>query len=237
MTGKNKRKKRQKEIVYLLLSIILFFVNCLCSFHVMASITGAFSGLDTGKRERVIKTDGIFNHIIQINRTKTVEIKEIEEETDIKDINVFSYIDEEKEIDDEVYAEIQNLTDTNDVEWRYRLTDAEVKLVAVVAMLEDKGAMEAISEVILNRLESGKFNEDTVDGIIYAKGQFYVAKHINNITASDEAIEAALSVFRDGVSVVGNAEFFAEKSVKPEKIAKGLYLIDSIGNTNFYGQK
>ena len=233
MTKKDKRKlrQRQREIIYLLLSIILFIVNCLCSFHVVASISEVLT-----ERERInenTQSYGVFNIISQAKTIKLTELIELtdtfEEQTDIT-IDDF-YIEN---ID--IETEMQEESDIC-IEWRYKLTEYEVELVAAVAMLEDIDAMEAISEVILNRLESDKFAGTTVECIIYAKGQFYVANRVNNITVSEEAVNAALAIFKDGVSVIGDAKFFAEKSVNPNKIARGLYLIDSIGNTNFYGQK
>ena len=249
MTKKNKyrqsRKRiRKKEIIYLLLSVILFIVNCLCSFHVMTFITvGAELVLFRQNQQKEKININFFSTFSMRDTNQTedlnadnLEVSEIyieytAETTDEPDIAGLCETFE----DDENYDYV-NVPDEDD-KWRYKLSESEIKLVAAVAMLEDINAMEAISEVILNRIESDKFEETTVEGIIYAKGQFYVAERANNITANEEAVEAALAVFRDGVSVVGGAKFFAEKSVKPEKIARGLYLIASIGDTNFYGQK
>ena len=238
LTG-DKRKIRRQEIVYLSLSVILFLANCFCAFQVTASIAEVFT-------EREWVSDNTFDTLNMFTEIKLIEVAiEVEAEEAVTEIiDCIDYIEIEEadiviaEAHEETAATV-DITDIADAEWRYELTEYEVNLVAAVAMLEDRGAMEAIAEVILNRVESEKFEPETVYGIIYAKGQFYVANRIStdNITANEEAINAVLAVFKDGVSVVGGAEFFAEKSVNSQKIAKGLYLIDSIGNTNFYGQK
>ena len=234
LTG-DKRKIRRQEIVYLSLSAILFLANCFCAFQVTAAIAEVFT-------ERELSSYNTFDTFDSFTEIEPIEVKAEEAVTEIIDYIEYVEIEEADIVIAETYEETAatvDITDTADADWRYELTEYEVNLVAAVAMLEDRGAMEAIAEVILNRLESEKFEPETVDGIIYAKGQFYVANKINadNITANEEAINAVLTVFKDGVSVVGGAEFFAEKSVNPKKIAKGLYLIDSIGSTNFYGQK
>ena len=238
LTG-DKRKIRRQEIVYLSLSVILFLANCFCAFQVTASIAEVFT-------ERELVSDNTVDTLNIFTKIKPIEVAiEVEAEEAVTEIiDYIEYIEIEEadiviaEAHEETAATV-DITDIADAEWRYELTEYEVNLVAAVAMLEDRGAMEAIAEVILNRVESEKFEPETVYGIIYAKGQFYVANRIStdNITANEEAINAVLAVFKDGVSVVGGAEFFAEKSVNPQKIAKGLYLIDSIGSTNFYGQK
>jgi len=240
LTG-DKRKIRRQEIVYLSLSVILFLANCFCAFQVTASIAEVFTERELVS-DNTVNTLNIFTEIKPIEVAIAIEVEAEEAVTEIIDYIEYIEIEEADIVIAEAYEETAatvDIIDIADAEWRYELTEYEVNLVAAVAMLEDMGAMEAIAEVILNRVESEKFEQKTVDGIIYAKGQFYVANRISadNITANEEAINAVLAVFKDGVSVVGGAEFFAEKSVNPQKIAKGLYLIDSIGSTNFYGQK
>lgn len=122
-------------------------------------------------------------------------------------------------------------------QWRYPLTEAEIRLIALVAEREDRNAMEAVAEVILNRVESDKF-PDTVEKVLYQKKQFTTILRIKSTdTPSQDAIDAVLSVYRDGECSVPEAIFFAEKSVNASKIARGLVLVKQIGGTNFFKQE
>lgn len=128
-------------------------------------------------------------------------------------------------------------------EWKYELTDEELRLIACVIEREDNtdaDSLAACAEVILNRIGNPKFRgQDTVTEVLYARGQFQTVWMIEEGTKpSEEAVNAVLAVFRDGESVVGEeAIFFSAKNVEGTRIANNLYLIDIVGGSAFWGQK
>lgn len=81
----------------------------------------------------------------------------------------------------------------------FDLTEEDLHLIASTIYLEARGesfqGQQAIAEIILNRLASGKFSQ-TVRGTIMAEGQFRTAKFLNTAKPGElqyKAIEKALS--------------------------------------------
>ncbi|MBQ9832672.1 MAG: cell wall hydrolase [Clostridia bacterium] len=85
-----------------------------------------------------------------------------------------------------------------------KYSDSEIYLIAQVVHLEGKGGttdgFKAIAGVILNRVNSSSF-PDTVEGVIFQKNQFTVARDEDNLRAqkpSSKIIDAVEAVFNGG---------------------------------------
>lgn len=79
------------------------------------------------------------------------------------------------------------------------ITADEREMIAALVYLEARGepfsGQQAVAEVVLNRVISGRF-PDTVSGVIYASGQFTPAKRIASTTPTQtqyDAVDAALN--------------------------------------------
>lgn len=134
---------------------------------------------------------------------------------------------------------------------RYKPSANERKLMAALAWREDRTSTEsmmAVTEVVLNRLESDMYSfsklkdvEDVIFQASWIKGnyveQYVGAKKLYKIDPPDEAFEAVDRVC-NGETVIGNkALFHAEESVPSWRIANNIYIIDTVGATNFWGIK
>ena len=75
-----------------------------------------------------------------------------------------------------------------------KYSDADVKLLASLIYLEANGSghdgMWAVGTVVVNRVRSGSF-PNTLEGVIYAKGQFTVANRLSSTNPPQSCIEIA----------------------------------------------
>lgn len=137
------------------------------------------------------------------------------------------------------------------VDARYNPTASERKLLAALVWQEDRTSVEsmmAVAEVVLNRLESEEHSFSklkNVKEVIYQASwingnyveQYAGAKKLYKIDPPDEAFEAVDRVCA-GETVIGNkALFHAEKSVPSWRIANNIYIVLTVGETNFFGIK
>lgn len=106
------------------------------------------------------------------------------------------------------------------------------KIIQVEAGYEPYEGKLAIANVVLNRVNSGKF-PDTVRGVIYAAGQFPPALNGDLLTetASAECIQAARAAL-DGENNVPGALYFFNPKMEPAK-AKKARVVKTIGHHMF----
>lgn len=114
------------------------------------------------------------------------------------------------------------------------LADAALlaKLVEVEAGYESYQGKLAVANVVLNRVNSGRF-PDTVKAVIYAKGQFPPAGKgmLKTETASAESVRAAKAALA-GENNVPGALYFFNPQLEPER-AKTADAVKTIGNHMF----
>lgn len=111
------------------------------------------------------------------------------------------------------------------------LTREETDLLAKLIWREARGecfmGQQAVAEVVLNRLVSGKFDQDNVVDLIMAPGQFNTAKFLDDTEADAlqyKAIEKALN----GPNYLPTTVYHFARSVNSDDIW------GSIGNHTFY---
>lgn len=120
-----------------------------------------------------------------------------------------------------------------------KYSDDELYLVAQVVYLEGRGGtsdgFEAIAGVILNRINSSSF-PDTVEGVIFQKNQFTVARDEDNLRAqkpSSTIIDAVERVFNDGENPLpSDVVFFRVASSGKSWGSKEYY--KTIDNNSFF---
>ena len=90
-----------------------------------------------------------------------------------------------------VYAETPNETD---------LTDAEIELLACLVQAEagnqDQVGKRLVVDVVLNRVYSEDF-PNTIDEVIYEKGQFATAKMLDTQIPTDDTFEAVYAELKE----------------------------------------
>lgn len=142
------------------------------------------------------------------------------------------------------------LTEAPAPEPRYSPTSWERKLLAALAEQEDSSSeesMQAVVEVVLNRLESDHYsftNCRNVEEVLYQSGwcngvwveQYQGASRFASSEPSDAAFEAVDRACQ-GEQLVPGALFHAEASVPPWRIANDISLVAEIGLTKFWTTK
>ena len=92
-------------------------------------------------------------------------------------------------------------------------TEAELELLAKIVWLEARGecaeGQQAVVEVIFNRVLDPRF-PDTVEGVIYAPGQFCTVPMLDS-AYPNEAQYAAIEAAIDSEGIVGDAIYFATR--------------------------
>ena len=130
---------------------------------------------------------------------------------------------------------------------RYTPTPWERKLLAALAEQEDSSspeAMQAVVEVVLNRIESQHPSfaelrrvEDALYQVTLCHGkpvaQYQGARRLAKAEPGDAAFEAVYRACK-GERLVGDALFHAEASVPAWRIANGIALVGEYGLTKFY---
>ena len=124
---------------------------------------------------------------------------------------------------------------------RYILTDDEKDMIMFVADSEDHSSVEsrlAVMQKVINRVESDKF-PDTVTEVLTQPKQFQVIRRYSgDCTPSKEALQALeLLLYGDDIFDGRRALYFAEKSVEPGRIARGLELVVEVGGSKFWEQR
>ncbi|MHC1695630.1 MAG: cell wall hydrolase [Eubacteriales bacterium] len=132
---------------------------------------------------------------------------------------------------------------------RYTPNPWERKLLAALAEQEDNSSeesMQAVVEVVLNRLESDHYSFTdcrSVEEVIYQAGlcngvwveQYQGSSSFASAEPSDAAFEAVDRACFGKQRLVPDALFHAEASVPSWRIANDIYFIDEIGQTRFWG--
>lgn len=130
---------------------------------------------------------------------------------------------------------------------RYTPTAWERKLLAALAEQEDSStpeAMQAVVEVVLNRMDSAHYTWaecKTIEDVIYQAGycngvwveQYQGADRLASVEPSDAAYEAVDRACQ-GERLVPDALFHAERSVESWRIANGIEIVKTIGLTKFW---
>ena len=102
----------------------------------------------------------------------------------------------------------------------FELTDEEKTLLAKVVWVEARGesmkGQQAVAEVILNRLASGRF-ADTIRGIIFSENQFKSAKFLDKAQPYQMQYEAVESAFY-GPYILPDDVFYFATSAKTSKV-------------------
>ncbi|MHC1695111.1 MAG: cell wall hydrolase [Eubacteriales bacterium] len=132
---------------------------------------------------------------------------------------------------------------------RYTPTPWEKKLLAALAEQEDSSSeesMQAVVEVVLNRLESDHYSFTdcrNIEEVIFQAGlcngvwveQYQGSSNLASAEPSDAAFAAVDRACFGKQRLVPDALFHAEASVPSWRIANDIYLIDEIGQTRFWG--
>lgn len=96
--------------------------------------------------------------------------------------------------------------------YRYNLTDSEKYMLATLVKLEAGGqswdCQCAVASVVINRLNSQFGGKTTLQGIIYAKGQFSPAYRIKRTTPSPLQLEVVEYVCQNGVTLPEDVLYF-----------------------------
>ena len=112
-----------------------------------------------------------------------------------------------------------------------KLTDEEYELVCAVVDLEAGGEGEelqrAVTECILNRLDSGIWGE-TISEVIYAKNQFSVVPYLHKANPSELTKSVVKDVFENGVSIPKRVMFFRTNYYHSNTWARDEFQIDNV---------
>ena len=115
-----------------------------------------------------------------------------------------------------------------------KYTEADLKMLASLIYLEAGGGsndgMWAVGTVVINRVRSSEF-PNTLEGVIYAKGQFSVASRVASTTPSQAAIDAAKKVLSGDLYDKDILYFKSASSSKSWGIRKFCF---RVGNNYFY---
>ncbi len=115
-----------------------------------------------------------------------------------------------------------------------KYTDADLELLARLIYLEagggSKDGMWAVGTVVINRVRSSKF-PNTLEGVIYAKGQFTVTGKIDKTTPSSAAVEAAKRVLSGDLY---DSDIMYFKSANSSKSWGSRKYCFRVGNNYFY---
>ncbi|MHC1694637.1 MAG: cell wall hydrolase [Eubacteriales bacterium] len=132
---------------------------------------------------------------------------------------------------------------------RYTPTPWERKLLAALAEQEDstsEESMQAVVEVVLNRLESDHYSFTdcrNIEEVIFQAGlcngvwveQYQGSSNLASAEPSDTAFAAVDRACEGEQRLVQEALFHAEATVPSWRIANDIYLVDEIGQTRFWG--
>lgn len=132
---------------------------------------------------------------------------------------------------------------------RYTPTPWERKLLAALAEQEDstsEESMQAVVEVVLNRLESDHYSFTdcrNIEEVIFQAGlcngvwveQYQGSSSLASADPSDAAFDAVDRACLGEQRLVPDALFHAESSVPSWRIANDIYVIDELGQTRFWG--
>jgi spore germination cell wall hydrolase CwlJ-like protein len=132
---------------------------------------------------------------------------------------------------------------------RYTPSPWERKLLAALAEQEDSSSeesMQAVVEVVLNRLESDHYSFTdckNIEDVIFQAGlcngewveQYQGSSSLASAEPSDAAFAAVDRTCLGEQRLVPDALFHAEASVPSWRIANDIYLVDEIGRTRFWG--
>ena len=141
---------------------------------------------------------------------------------------------EERDID----VEISYIVDKSpEPELTYPITQAERDLIAETVHHEAKGegvaGMAAVAEVILNRLQDGRFGASISE--VCTPGQFHGLKKAGTETVTQNAYAAVSRVFDEGLYAgTCGALYFCTPNTDPDEIKPGIIEVARIGRHVFY---
>lgn len=121
------------------------------------------------------------------------------------------------------------------------LSQKDVECMAMNLYQEARGegvdGMLMVAEVVLNRMEDGRFPK-TVCGVIYAKGAFQWTSKKHKKVAEPEKYKVALHVAEEVLSgqadLVGTDALFFKASGSKSKFHSGRTFLGRYGNHDFY---
>lgn len=119
----------------------------------------------------------------------------------------------------------------------YPLTEDERTLIAQVchfeAGVDGQAGMQAVAEVVLNRLQDGRFGATVTE--VCRPGQFNGLYAVGKEPVSDGAFEAVDAIFTDGpTGSTGGAVYFCTTDCSPDRIKHGLRKTSTVGGHDFY---
>lgn len=122
-------------------------------------------------------------------------------------------------------------------ELAYPITQAERDLIAETVHHEAKGegvaGMAAVTEVILNRLQDGRFGKSVES--VCTPGQFHGLKKAGTETVTQNAYAAVSRVFDEGLYAgTCGALYFCTPDTDPNDIKPGIVEVARIGRHVFY---
>ena len=115
-----------------------------------------------------------------------------------------------------------------------KLLPEEMYLVALVCFTEDNihgdAGLKAVAQTIFNRLEDGRFGNSISE--ICTKNQFHGLRNSENVTISDEALNAVREVFEG--EKIHDGLYFCTPATNKNLIKKGLINTAEIGGHVYY---
>ena len=239
----SKQQKQIVKIVVLTLFTILFATAMPPRFSVIRELKTP--DLTTTQYQEPTVAESVHYEVAEpepdIEHETTVEPTE-EHKIDLyalsyDELNTYSH----SEISKYLYP-TEPTTESEPTPERYILTDDEKDMIMFVAYNEDRTSVEsllAVMQTIMNRVESDRF-PDTVTEVLTQPKQFQVIRRYSggDCPPSKEALQALeLLLYGEDIFDGRRALYFAEKSVSPSRIARGLELVALVGGSKFWEQK
>lgn len=132
----------------------------------------------------------------------------IEDEEDY--INTIPELFPNREVEEGEVEEVEKVEET--VEYKYNLTESEKYMLATLVRLEAGGqsweCQCAVASVVINRLNRQYGGKTTLQGIIYAKGQFSPAHRIKRNNPSQMQLDVVEYVCKNGVTIPEDVVYF-----------------------------
>lgn len=157
------------------------------------------------------------------NQTTQTEIKKIK--ADIQDLR------QEQQYLNETLKELKGEQPSRGDEANQQDMYIIAKLIHAEARGESFKGQVAVGAVVINRIKDQRF-PDSVQEVIYAKGQFCGTKTLNEIIPTEENLEAAKTAL-DGVDPTGGAIYFYNPKIATDTWIRTRAVTETIGNHTF----
>nr|WP_297703993.1 cell wall hydrolase [uncultured Butyrivibrio sp.] len=159
-----------------------------------------------------------------------------DQETVVYEDSYVSYEDTVSIFDDDYDVSFFEMAEEESIFSDYQVRSGEIELLARLihheAGNQPKAGKIAVGEVVMNRVKSDLFKENTIESVIYAPGQFAENYEIAYMKPSDEEYAIARGVVNGSMKVFDNENVLFFKN--PTITSGGRYDSDDIVNWGKY---